>query len=128
MDYFAAHRPKSADLAAIAFSPGTTGRPKGIMHTQKTPLEAAKGGQVVMRPITPDSATLLYMQSSFAADHRAAVAILTTSSLRNGFAVIVERARSCAPRRMAASSIVTLRGSPKTARASGDNGETVAQG
>jgi len=124
LDYFAAHRPKSADLAAIAFSPGTTGRPKGIMHTQKTPLEAAKGGQVVMRPITPDSATLL----SFAADHRAAVAILTTSSLRNGFAVIVERARSCAPRRMAASSIVTLRGSPKTARASGDNGETVAQG
>jgi acyl-coenzyme A synthetase/AMP-(fatty) acid ligase len=37
------------------------------MHTQKTLLEAAKGGQVVMGPITPDSATLLYMQPSFAA-------------------------------------------------------------
>jgi acyl-coenzyme A synthetase/AMP-(fatty) acid ligase len=37
------------------------------MHSQKTLLEAAKGGQVVMGPITPDSATLLYMQPSFAA-------------------------------------------------------------
>jgi acyl-coenzyme A synthetase/AMP-(fatty) acid ligase len=63
----AANRPKPADLAAIVFSSGTTGKPKGIMHTQKTLLEAAKGGQVVMGPITPDSATLLYMQPSFAA-------------------------------------------------------------
>jgi acyl-coenzyme A synthetase/AMP-(fatty) acid ligase len=62
-----AHRPKPAYIAAIVFSSGTTGRPKGIMHTQKTLLEAAKGGQVVMGPITPDSATLLYMQPSFAA-------------------------------------------------------------
>jgi acyl-coenzyme A synthetase/AMP-(fatty) acid ligase len=63
----AAHRPKPADIAAIVFSSGTTGKPKGIMHTQNTLLEAAKGGQVVMGPITPDSATLLYMQPSFAA-------------------------------------------------------------
>src|SRR5450432_1231487 len=63
----AASRPKPADIAAIVFSSGTTGKPKGIMHTQKTLLEAAKGGQVVMGPITPDSATLLYMQPSFAA-------------------------------------------------------------
>lgn len=63
----AANRPKPADIAAIVFSSGTTGRPKGIMHSQKTLLEAAKGGQVVMGPITPDSATLLYMQPSFAA-------------------------------------------------------------
>jgi acyl-coenzyme A synthetase/AMP-(fatty) acid ligase len=63
----AANRPKPADIAAIVFSSGTTGKPKGIMHTQKTLLEAAKGGQVVMGPITPDSATLLYMQPSFAA-------------------------------------------------------------
>jgi acyl-CoA synthetase (AMP-forming)/AMP-acid ligase II len=63
----AAHRPGPADIAAIVFSSGTTGRPKGILHTQKTLLEAAKGGQVVMGPITPDSATLLYMQPSFAA-------------------------------------------------------------
>jgi acyl-CoA synthetase (AMP-forming)/AMP-acid ligase II len=63
----AAHRPKPADIAAIVLSSGTTGRPKGIMHSQNTLLEAAKGGQVVMGPITPDSATLLYMQPSFAA-------------------------------------------------------------
>lgn len=63
----AANRPKPADIAAIVFSSGTTGKPKGIMHSQKTLLEAAKGGQVVMGPITPDSATLLYMQPSFAA-------------------------------------------------------------
>jgi acyl-coenzyme A synthetase/AMP-(fatty) acid ligase len=63
----AAARPKPDDVAAIVFSSGTTGKPKGIMHTQKTMLEAAKGGQVVMGPITPDSATLLYMQPSFAA-------------------------------------------------------------
>ena len=63
----AATRPKPDDIAAIVFSSGTTGKPKGIMHTQKTMLEAAKGGQVVMGPITPDSATLLYMQPSFAA-------------------------------------------------------------
>jgi acyl-CoA synthetase (AMP-forming)/AMP-acid ligase II len=63
----AAHRPQPDDIAAIVFSSGTTGRPKGIMHSQKTLLEAAKGGQVVMGPITPDSATLLYMQPSFAA-------------------------------------------------------------
>jgi acyl-coenzyme A synthetase/AMP-(fatty) acid ligase len=63
----ASNRPKPSDIAAIVFSSGTTGRPKGIMHTQKTMLEAAKGGQVVMGPITPDSATLLYMQPSFAA-------------------------------------------------------------
>ncbi|HEY4985519.1 MAG TPA: class I adenylate-forming enzyme family protein [Bradyrhizobium sp.] len=62
-----ARRPRPDDLAAIVFSSGTTGRPKGIMHSQKTLLEAAKGGQVVMGPITPDSATLLYMQPSFAA-------------------------------------------------------------
>jgi acyl-coenzyme A synthetase/AMP-(fatty) acid ligase len=62
-----AARPKPGDVAAIVFSSGTTGKPKGIMHTQKTMLEAAKGGQVVMGPITPDSATLLYMQPSFAA-------------------------------------------------------------
>ena len=59
--------PRPADIAAIVFSSGTTGKPKGIMHTQKTLLEAAKGGQVMMGPITSDSATLFYMQPSFAA-------------------------------------------------------------
>ena len=63
----ASSRPEPSDIATIVFSSGTTGRPKGIMHSQKTLLEAAKGGQVVLGPITPDSATLLYMQPSFAA-------------------------------------------------------------
>jgi acyl-coenzyme A synthetase/AMP-(fatty) acid ligase len=63
----AAHRPEPGDVAAIVLSSGTTGRPKGIMHTQKTLLEASKGGQVVMGPITSDSAVLLTMQPSFAA-------------------------------------------------------------
>jgi acyl-CoA synthetase (AMP-forming)/AMP-acid ligase II len=63
----AAQRLAPSDIATIVMSSGTTGRPKGIMHTQKSLLEAAKGGQVVMGPITPDSATLLYMQPSFAA-------------------------------------------------------------
>ncbi|NVN85618.1 MAG: long-chain fatty acid--CoA ligase [Rhodopseudomonas sp.] len=62
-----ARRTRPADIAAIVMSSGTTGKPKGIMHTQKSLLEAAKGGQVVMGPISPDSATLLYMQPSFAA-------------------------------------------------------------
>jgi acyl-CoA synthetase (AMP-forming)/AMP-acid ligase II len=62
-----AQPPKPSDLGAIVLSSGTTGRPKGIMHTQKTLLETAKGGQVTMGPIAPDGATLLYMQPSFAA-------------------------------------------------------------
>jgi acyl-CoA synthetase (AMP-forming)/AMP-acid ligase II len=63
----ATQRPQPSELATIVMSSGTTGQPKGIMHTQKSLLEAAKGGQLVMGPITPDSATLLYMQPSFAA-------------------------------------------------------------
>ena len=62
-----AQRPRRTDIAAIVMSSGTTGKPKGIIHTQKSLLEAAKGGQVVMGPITSDSAALLYMQPSFAA-------------------------------------------------------------
>jgi acyl-CoA synthetase (AMP-forming)/AMP-acid ligase II len=62
-----AQPPQPSDIAAIVQSSGTTGKPKGIVHSQKTLLEAAKGGQVTMGPITPDGATLLYMQPSFAA-------------------------------------------------------------
>ena len=36
-------RPKSANVAAIVFSSDTTGKPKGIMNSQKRLLEAAKG-------------------------------------------------------------------------------------
>lgn len=62
-----ANPPRADDIAAIVLSSGTTGAPKGVMHTQHTMLEAAKGAQVTLGPIGPDSSTLLYIQPSFAA-------------------------------------------------------------
>jgi acyl-CoA synthetase (AMP-forming)/AMP-acid ligase II len=61
------HRPKPGANAAIILSSGTTGRPKGIVHTQASLLETAKGGQLVFGPVTPHDATILFMQPSFAA-------------------------------------------------------------
>lgn len=61
------HRPKPAAVAAVILSSGTTGRPKGVVHTQASLLETAKGGQLVFGPITPHDATILFMQPSFAA-------------------------------------------------------------
>jgi acyl-CoA synthetase (AMP-forming)/AMP-acid ligase II len=61
------NRPKPDDVAAIVLSSGTTGNPKGVMHTQKIMLEGSKGGQVTLGPVTMDSSTLLYIQPSFAA-------------------------------------------------------------
>lgn len=58
----------SADaIAAVILSSGTTGKPKGIMHTHRSLLEGVKGGQLVFGPITPHTTALLYMQPSFAA-------------------------------------------------------------
>lgn len=62
-----ARRPKPSAKAAIILSSGTTGRPKGIVHSQATLLETAKGGQLVFGPISPHDATILFMQPSFAA-------------------------------------------------------------
>lgn len=59
--------PAPDDLAAIVLSSGSTGRPKGILHTQRTLLEAAKGGQYAFGGIGRRDATLMYMQPSFAA-------------------------------------------------------------
>jgi acyl-CoA synthetase (AMP-forming)/AMP-acid ligase II len=63
----ARRRPSPNEVAAVILSSGTTGQPKGIMHTQHTLLETAKGGQLAFGGITPHSTTLLYMQPSFAA-------------------------------------------------------------
>ena len=59
--------PAADELAAIVLSSGSTGRPKGILHTQRTLLEAAKGGQYAFGGVGRRDATLLFMQPSFAA-------------------------------------------------------------
>jgi acyl-CoA synthetase (AMP-forming)/AMP-acid ligase II len=60
-------RPVSpGDIAAIVMSSGTTGRPKGIMHSQASLLEAAKGGQLILGAIGRGSAGIIFMQPSFA--------------------------------------------------------------
>ncbi|MEO7404998.1 MAG: class I adenylate-forming enzyme family protein, partial [Burkholderiales bacterium] len=66
LDVFAV--PIEADtLAAIILSSGTTGRPKGVMHTHRTLIENAKGGQQLYGTVTTRDAMLVVMQPSFAA-------------------------------------------------------------
>ncbi len=55
------------DLGAIQLSSGTTGQPKGVMHTQRTMLENAKAGQLIYGAAGPADSTLVLMQPSFAA-------------------------------------------------------------
>lgn len=55
------------DLGAIQLSSGTTGEPKGVMHTQHTMLENAKAGQLIYGAAGPADSTLILMQPSFAA-------------------------------------------------------------
>ncbi|MBL8383503.1 MAG: acyl--CoA ligase [Burkholderiales bacterium] len=57
----------SDDLAAIILSSGTTGRPKGVMHSHGTLVANAKGGQALYGGIGTADATLVVMQPSFAA-------------------------------------------------------------
>lgn len=55
------------DLGAIQLSSGTTGHPKGVLHTQRTMLENAKAGQLIYGAAGPADSTLILMQPSFAA-------------------------------------------------------------
>lgn len=54
-------------LAAIVLSSGTTGRPNGVMHSQATLAENARGAQPCYLGITPHDSTLVLMNPSFAA-------------------------------------------------------------
>lgn len=58
--------PAGDDVAAIILSSGSTGRPKGVVHTQRSLLEAAKGGQYALGGLNRHDCGLLYMQPSFA--------------------------------------------------------------
>jgi len=54
-------------LAAIVLSSGTTGRPNGVMHSQATLAENARGAQPCYLGVTPQDSTLVLMNPSFAA-------------------------------------------------------------
>ena len=59
-------RPKSESLAAIILSSGTTGKPKGVMHTQASMLACALSGQVMLAGINRHDTMLIPMNPSFA--------------------------------------------------------------
>jgi fatty-acyl-CoA synthase len=52
-----AHRATAAELAVLAYTSGTTGRPKGCMHTHHT-LQAANRASVAWRGLTSDAVFL----------------------------------------------------------------------
>lgn len=58
--------PEPNDLAAIILSSGSTGQPKGVMHSQRTLLEIAKAGQFAFAHLTSRDAVAMQLQPSFA--------------------------------------------------------------
>lgn len=59
--------PQPEDLAAIVLSSGSTGQPKGVMHSQRSLLETVKAGQYAFAHITAQDAVAMLVQPSFAA-------------------------------------------------------------
>jgi acyl-CoA synthetase (AMP-forming)/AMP-acid ligase II len=65
LDY-ASERPDAAALAAVILSSGSTGQPKGVMHSQASLLACAASGQVMLAGIHRHDTILIPMSPSFA--------------------------------------------------------------
>ena len=55
------------DLAYIIMSSGTTGEPKGVMHSHRTALASVTAGKAVFGDVVPEDVVLLAVTPSFAA-------------------------------------------------------------
>ena len=60
-------RPNPASLAAIALSSGSTGQPKGVMHSQASLLASAIAGQGMLEGLQRHDTVMFPMNPSFAA-------------------------------------------------------------
>ncbi|MET0987307.1 MAG: class I adenylate-forming enzyme family protein [Steroidobacteraceae bacterium] len=65
LDY-ESNRPPPDSLATVILSSGTTGKPKGVMHTQASMLACALAGQVMLAGINRHDTMLIPMNPSFA--------------------------------------------------------------
>ncbi|MBT7951296.1 MAG: acyl--CoA ligase, partial [Gammaproteobacteria bacterium] len=66
--------------AKIILSSGTTGEPKGVVHSQRTLYESAMAGTEVFGNITPDDSVLVIMSPSFAAWNHVTLAYIARSA------------------------------------------------